>query len=306
MLCANCLSTVLRCNMSTSCLWPITLKTGDIVPCSRCAACIRRRVAGWSFRLMQEFKVSNSAHFITLTYSNAHVPVTRNKLLSLDKRDVQLFLKRLRKAHMFSYRLSNYKTVSTIHPGEKPLKYFLCGEYGENTERPHYHMILFNANQDLIQPAWPKGGVHYGEVTEASITYTLKYMQKQTSFPYDHGEMEDRLKQFSLMSKGLGKSYLSNAVRKYHLSDVTNNVFCTRDGGEKIAMPRYFKDKIFTAEQKAQIARVCEIEGVERSLIQDEIGFQTYGHDYLRMVDEAIELQKTKLYRDAKKQRKQF
>lgn len=288
--------------MSSACFKPIVLKSGDLVPCGRCGNCIKRRVAGWSFRLLQEFKVSNTAHFITLTYSDKHVPITRKGLLTLDKLDVQLFMKRLRKSHCFQYRIKNFKTVSTIPPGEKSLKYYLCGEYGKNTERPHYHMVLFNADMDLIQSSWPKGSLHFGDVTAASIMYTLKYMQKPASYLH-RGDDEDRIKQFSLMSKGLGKSYLSEAVKKYHLQDVTENVYCTQNGGEKIAMPRYFKDKIFTAEQKALIARICEIEGIERTLIQDEIGYQTYGYDYIRMVEESINEQKRIIYADAQKHR---
>lgn len=292
--------------MATNCLSPIHLKTGEDVPCNRCANCIKRRAVGWSFRLLQEHKVSTTAHFITLTYSDKNVPISVNGFMSLRKVDVQRFLKRLRKAHIFSYRLSKYKTVQSIPPGEKSLKYYLCGEYGTTTERPHYHMILFNANIDLIQDAWDRGHIHYGEVTAASIMYTLKYMQKQSPWTgsfYGYGELEDRQKQFSLMSKGLGKSYLTDSIKKFHLQDVTNYVYCTLNGGEKIAMPRYFKDKIFTAEQKALISRCAEMEGVERSLMQDEIGFATYGYDYMRMVDEAKEFYAQQLFNEAKKQR---
>lgn len=112
--------------------------------------------------------------------------------MDLSKRDIQLFLKRLRKAH-------------ESHRGQmQPIKYYAVGEYGGITGRPHYHIILFNADIELIQDAWQNGQVHYGKVSGASVGYTLKYMTKPSRIPMHRND--DRTKEFSLMSKGLGKN----------------------------------------------------------------------------------------------------
>jgi hypothetical protein len=135
---------------------------------------------------MQEEKHSTSAWFITLTYDTKYVPITSNGFMSLAKRDPQLFMKRLRKAH----------------PKGSNLKYYLCGEYGSDTRRPHYHAVIFNADVTLISDAWGLGNVHYGSVTQASVGYTLKYMCKPRIIPIH--QRDDRVPEFSLMSKGSG------------------------------------------------------------------------------------------------------
>lgn len=172
------------------CLTPfsVTLDNENVVqvPCGKCPICRARRISQWSFRLMEQEKVSTSAHFITLTYATEHVPITGKGFMSIVKRDIQLFLKRLRKSH---------------HPSEHPIKYYAVGEYGGRTNRPHYHVIIFNADLDKIQPAWKLGQVHYGTVTGASIGYTLKYMSKKGRIPLRQND--DRQKEFSLMSKDL-------------------------------------------------------------------------------------------------------
>lgn len=171
------------------CLTPFTVKDkqgGMIpVPCGKCPNCVKRRVSQWSFRLMQEEKVSSSAYFLTLTYDTSRVPLTKNGFMSLDKRDVQLFFKRLRKVNI------------------EKLRYYLVGEYGGRTMRPHYHVILFNADLKTIQPAWAMGQIHYGSVAGASVGYTLKYMSKVNRIPLHRND--DRLPEFAHMSKGLGK-----------------------------------------------------------------------------------------------------
>lgn len=154
------------------------------VPCGKCPMCVKRRVSQWSFRLMQEEKVSSSAHFITLTYDTPYMPLTDRGFMSLCRRDVQLFFKRLRKRN------------------QNKLRYYIVGEYGGRTNRPHYHAILFNADLATISPAWDRGHVHFGTVSGASVGYTLKYMSKRKKIPMHAND--DRVPEFALMSKGLG------------------------------------------------------------------------------------------------------
>lgn len=131
--------------------------------------------------------MSDSAQFITLTYDTKHVPITKNLFMSLRKRDVQLFMKRLRFMH------------GPLKDGQKPIKYYVAGEYGGRTLRPHYHIILFNADLKHIQSAWDLGQVHYGTVTDASVGYTLKYISKPGRIPLHRND--DRVPEFALMSK---------------------------------------------------------------------------------------------------------
>jgi len=185
---------------------------------------------------MQQDKISTSSHFITLTYDTQKVPISPLGFMSLDKRDVQLFFKRLRFAHNGSERSA--------------IKYYLAGEYGGKTHRPHYHAIIFNAEIQHIQPAWDKGQIHYGTVGGASIGYTLKYMCKQQSTIW-YG---DRTHEFSLMSKGLGANYLTPGMEKWHKADIENRMYVPLEDGRKIAMPRYYKDKLYDEDEREQVA----------------------------------------------------
>lgn len=211
-----------------------------MVPCSKCEKCIARRISSWSFRLIQEDRISTSSDFITLTYATEHLPFSQQGYPTLQKTDVQLFIKRLRKSQCGN-------SIS-------PIKYYVCGEYGGHTKRPHYHIILFNAKLELIQPAWSLGNLHYGKVSGASIGYTLKYMCKNKK-AFKTSSNDDRQPEFACMSKGLGVSYLNETMCNWHIKDLVNRMFCQVYGTEvKIAMPRYYKEKLYFDMERAAIA----------------------------------------------------
>lgn len=196
----------------------------NIVPCNKCYGCRYNRQAGWIFRINKEAEGHTSALFITLTYETA--PLTKNGLQTLVKSDLQKFIKRIRKDN------------------RTQVKYFGCGEYGGKTKRPHYHLILFGADREKVTEKWTQGFVHFGEVTEASISYTTKYMlkgEKEVLHPDD-----DRSEIFQVMSKGLGKSYLSERMIKWHKASPQNRVYLPLKDGIKVPMPRYYRQKIYT------------------------------------------------------------
>lgn len=205
------------------CSHPITLKTGEVVPCGKCPICKANERQEWVFRLKQEAKVSNYSLFITLTYDDEHVPDG----LNVNKRDVQLFLKRLRK---------NFAS------GE--LRYYIVSEYGDHTFRPHYHGLLFFRDKplneaklfDIITNSWQNGFCKYGKVELASIVYCTKYCLKKGITP------PGRLPVFRLMSKmngGLGVTYI-DSMGVFHVDTGTYNVAV--DEGQRCRMPKYYKD----------------------------------------------------------------
>lgn len=248
---------------------------GTVYPCQKCPECVRRRISGWAFRLMQELKHSTTAHFITLTYDTPHAPTDMFGNYTLRKRDLQLFIKRLRKAHKHNPQLlvrsktitmGNETTQTTSLIQNRSIKYYAVGEYGARTQRCHYHIILFNASIELIQNAWGitnrltrqtkhLGSVNYGDergVTEASITYCFKYLMKPNRTIW---KGECREKNFSVCSKGLGIEYLTENMATWHAEDIANRSYCVKPDGRKITMPRYYKDKIFYDGERCQQAR---------------------------------------------------
>lgn len=234
-----------------ACLTPYRLKTGEDVPCGRCSPCLKRRANGWSFRLQEHNKWVDSAHFVTLTYDTKFVPLTDTGFMTLKKRDVQLFFKRLR--FITAKRSKNVQ-----------IKYYACGEYGSKTNRPHYHAIIFNATLEEITDAWKLDGIQLGHVhiddtNEATINYTIKYMHKPHRVPMFRGDK--RTPEFSLMSKGLGLSYITEHAKNYHLVKIDGKIDIDRSrmylvmpGGFKVAMPRYYKNKMYDEFERAVIA----------------------------------------------------
>lgn len=201
--------------------WVAPAGASILVPCGKCLACLTTKRNDWSFRLMQEWRASTGALFVTLTYHPKFVPDT-----GVNKRHVQLFMKRLRK----------------VAP---KIRYYAVGEYGTKTKRPHYHLILFGVlDQSWVRRSWKIKGqeigiVHIGRVSEASIRYTTKYViQRVESSP------EGMSPPFSLMSRayGLGGMYLSDAMIEWH----RNNLFNYAQFYEqKVRLPRYYKEKIW-------------------------------------------------------------
>lgn len=241
------------------------------VPCGKCPACRQRRASQWSFRLQQELKVSHSSLFLTLTYDPTYAPVTDNGFLTLSKRDVQTFFKRLRnencscayaasrkgfykrkqKKSIFSKVKVGYQTPKCTCP---KIRYYAVGEYGTNTGRPHYHIILFNAQLTACRKAWYMGQIHQGTVTRNSIGYTLKYISKDAVHPDRYNSFDDRIPQFSLMSKGLGGSYLKPRQIEFHRADLYNRLYVRHSEGYKVSIPRYYKDRIYNEIERKQIA----------------------------------------------------
>lgn len=232
------------CNM---CVTPVTLRREvsapdgsnvRTVPCGKCVHCLRKKQREWIFRLHNELKVSSSAFFITLTYSDENL-IFVDGLPTLYKPDFQNFMKRLR------------------HLTPSKLKYYACGEYGDRTHRPHYHAIIFNLPSDketaaaLIESAWqdtqsqPLGHVHIGTVNFKSISYVTKYHLKGDVKVRDDDPF-GRIPEFSLISKGLGLAHLTPEMIRYYRNQKDGMV---NYSGGYLPLPRYYREKLFTDDE---------------------------------------------------------
>lgn len=237
------------------CLSPVTFRRSDGIqtfPCGKCLACLSNRRRDWVFRLKSEYKFSTSALFLTLTYDDEYYPPD-----GVNKEDIQLFLKRLRKF---------------IEPAK--IRYFLVSEYGSQTFRAHYHMLLFNFPldlnyEDIITNSWQKGFVHFGSVTGRSISYCAKYCLSIGAEPVGKNPV------FMLCSRkpGIGNSYLdSSSLCRYHRHGA-NDVAVSN--GSKTVLPRYYKDKLFNRFQKEIIKK----RNYER-ILENDIEYHTQYNQY--------------------------
>lgn len=210
---------------------------------------------------MQEDARAYNSFFVTFTYDTDHVPISDSGFMTLRKRDFQLFMKRLRKHE---------------HPGV--VKYYCVGEYGTKTWRPHFHAIMYNVDIAKVEEEWYLGAVHVGDVTQGSAAYTVKYISKEKRIPHFSGD--DRVPEFSLMSKGLGSGYLSDEVVRWHKRSFDRN-FVTIPGGGKLSMPRYYRNKIFDEDELIQFRnharrRVFEEEDISRAEFERDFPGQSY------------------------------
>ena len=168
----------------------------DGVPfrCGKCLACRVATRREWTSRLIFEMLKADAGCFITLTYSEDYVPVTETGYRTLSKRDLQLFMKRLR------VNLERFKKRKC------PIRFYACGEYGtRGTERPHYHIIIFGVSDmdiDLIRAAtyaWSEpagykqsgdtprfGTVTIESLNERTVAYTAGYVMKKLVKPRRH------------------------------------------------------------------------------------------------------------------------
>lgn len=141
------------------------------LPCGSCVECTLANARAWALRCDLELQRHKNAAFATLTYDDKSLPPT------LEKRHLQLFLKRLRKR---------------MGPA-RPIRFFACGEYGEQTARPHYHAILYGCSADdraTVTAAWSKGFVTLEPVTPERIAYCAGYTQKKATDRLKHRETE--------------------------------------------------------------------------------------------------------------------
>lgn len=294
------------------CITPMNTRhkyTGEwhTFPCGKCPECCARRASGWSFRLVQQGRISSSAMFVTLTYNWQHLEFSKNGFRSLNKTTLQLFFKRLRKRYP-----------------PRTIKYYAVGEYGGKRGRPHYHIILFNADQQAVLDSWcdggqPIGDVHFGDVREASIGYVLKYISKDRR--RKRFARDDRMPEFALMSKGLGANYMTPRIVRWHKDDLLNRMYCVvpNSGGKKISMPRYYKDKLYSRTEtfvtgsghklftvlgeRERIAAFALKRNEELADEQRARWLEQYGPNYAHYVAETHRYQFAKMYRDAERGR---
>lgn len=211
------------------------------IPCGKCVDCRLAYARDWSLRCMHELQTSPAGGcFVTLTYDDARLPADH----SLHYEDFQLFMHRVR---------NRYSDV----------RFFMCGEYGDDFGRPHYHAILFNLvfddlvflrkegkielfkSQELSE-LWGLGFVSVGAVTRHSASYVARYSLKKISGPLAgsayqwvdpySGEVYDRTPPFSKQSlkPGIGAFWFE----RYH-----GDVFPCDEivfDGRKYPVPRYY------------------------------------------------------------------
>lgn len=232
------------------------------LPCGQCIGCRLKRSVMWATRCMHEAQLYNDNCFITLTFDDEHLPEDN----SLDHDIFQRFMKRLRKE---------------ISP--RKVRYFMCGEYGDESWRPHYHALLFNYDfpdkvtydmsgsenpyyiSEQLYRLWPYGFHLIGNATFETAAYVARYCTKKitgdmaeghynrilTDWDEVTGEITyikevDLLPEYARMSTnpGIGKEWFNQFKADLYPSD-----FIVTNNGTKVGIPHYY-DKLLDNEDE--------------------------------------------------------
>lgn len=169
------------------------------IPCGQCMACRIKRTKEWAQRCLAEQKTSKrQCYFLTLTYNDDSV--LDKVIYTISRRTFEVgYHTNLVKSELISF-IKDLRAYWKYHFNEDDIRFFGCGEYGSETGRCHFHLILFNIDipdlhyrtivtktggfkkvlcSDIIDKIWKKGFVTIGTVTADSCSYVAGYCQKK-------------------------------------------------------------------------------------------------------------------------------
>lgn len=283
------------------------------IPCGRCIGCRLDYAHEWANRCLLELKYHEQSSFLTLTYDDLHVPrVVKDGQMyyTLDKRDLQLFFKRLRKA---------------IAPTK--IRYLACGEYGDEHFRPHFHVILFGyqfpdleplpSMSKTYRPMWrsnmlydlwsmaprssvsqakisPAGVATVQEVNYATCSYVARYVLKKLNAG-DDGFYSCRgiVPPYLAMSRrpGIGRRFLDDHPDLFDTDFI--HVSAGIDGGKKFRPPKYFErirselDPIAHDEHSALASALAE-----EAIVNEEL---MTGMDHIQYLNRLAEIKSAEI-----------
>lgn len=275
------------------------------IPCGDCVGCQEAYSKEWATRMTLEAEKWPSNYFLTLTYDDYHIPIQdelcnkkTGEIFENDnwmqgtvlKEDCQKFLKDLRRQWEYHYK----------HQG---IRFYLSSEYGPSTNRPHYHMILFNfpipveeleirkVDRDgnihwthkRLEKIWGKGFIDLCEVNWDTCAYVARYVMKKMKgkkpdeWYYEQGMAPE----FNLMSRmpGIGMDFFSKNFQKIYQRDEII-LKGHREKIQPVKPPKYYDRKfdLINPEEMKKIkekrkmiaASQCELKNMQTSLTEKE------------------------------------
>lgn len=221
--------------------------TKMFIPCGQCIECRLARARDWAHRCVHESSLHEHNCFLTLTYNDTNLVFT-DKGPTLYHRHFQLFMKKLRKRHP-----------------DLNIRYFMCGEYGEAFNRPHYHVCLFGYDfpdrkayrksgsfllyeSEELASLWDYGYHSIGDLNFDTACYCARYVMKKVTgekaneyYGNDSGLSNDstpsRAVEYSCMSRrpGIGRGYFDA-----YKSDLYNADICVTKSTFISKPPKYY------------------------------------------------------------------
>lgn len=222
-------------------------------------------------RIMLEMNLHSDNSFVTLTYDDEHLPPDG----SLVPRDMSLFLKRLRKS---------------VSPGK--FRFFGVGEYGDISERPHYHLALFgfpvcrrggtqyfrDGRQccevcSQVAFSWGRGRIHIGSLTAHSAQYVAGYVTKKMTRA-DDIRLNGRHPEFSRQSNrpGIGADFMhevASSLLAHDLEELSDVPLTLRQGARELPLGRYLRRRLRELTGKPVSVSLLEVSDEVSKMLAD-------------------------------------
>jgi len=220
------------------------------LPCGQCVGCRLERSRQWAIRIVHEASLYEDNCFLTLTYNNENLP----KDGSLKVEHFQKFMKRLRQKY------------------PKTIRFFHCGEYGDQEGRPHYHACIFNHNfgdkklysrnngfplytSEELETLWPYGFCTIGSLTFETAAYTARYIMKKVTGAKAEDHYNGKKPEYTTMSRrpGIGKTWFEKFKADIYPHDyVVIN-------GKKVGVPKFY-DQLLEEKELLKIKSLRKYE----------------------------------------------
>lgn len=274
-------------------------------PCGQCLSCKIARMNEWKLRLLMEKEYHDDSAFITLTYDEEHLSHLPDSKEQYYDKELGRFV--FRKSIYYKDLTDFNKRFRKNFP-PKSIKFYACGEYGENKFRPHFHSIVFGAGvnaftRDCLKSDWGmsdsyrfdgvNAGLAYAEAD--SMLYTVGYVRKKFVGKLAKEVYEDKglAQPDSRCSQGLGLQWWLDNQEK-----------CLRDGfikyqGREYPIPRYFiKNDENIKEVFKKRAQEWRVEVLRKKgwSMRDIIEFKYSGLDNLILFDSEEQCQSAETY----------
>ena len=220
------------------------------IPCGTCFCCRLDLQKQMQDRMFCAWHSHDCSAYVTFTYDDSHLVYQDGfRQATLSKEDVHKYLDNIK--HKF-------KNVD--------FEYYLCGEYGDSFNRPHYHALFFGLDFQLhkrfFETSWKKGNVKVLPVNDRAFSYVTKYIVKPYSKTWNDSNYYDfgLIPPFRKLSRGLGLSvYLD------HIDELRDKGFFYYFD-RRISVNRYYFNKLLAYNDKLVLVRSQSIDNNRRKL----------------------------------------
>lgn len=272
------------------------------VGCGKCMECKKQKSREWAVRLQEDLRENKNGKFVTLTFSNESIKELSKEIKGLEGYNLDNEIATLAIRRFLERWRKKYK---------KSVRHWLVTELGGNgTENIHMHGIIWTDELNEISKIWKYGFITIGKrrydngkemnnkttgyVNEKTVNYIVKYINKTDE---KHKEYNSKI----LTSAGIGRNYINRSdskLNKYNPKG-TKETYTTRQG-IKLAMPIYYRNKIYTDEEKEKLW-LEKLDKQERYVCGEKIDISKSEEEYNKTLEYYQEKNKRLGYGDNSK-----